>query len=310
MMDQPTFTVVIPTYNRKKTILTAINSVLTQTYTDFELIVVDDGSSDDTRSVVTGLGDLRIQYQWQPNGGGSKARNVGIDAARGKYIAFLDSDDKFLPNKLERVLHVTANHSADVYYSSIIVDRGLERMALKPARPAKSHEPIDEYLFSAGGTISTSTIVVKREIARSVRFLDGLKKGQDLDFVIKLFRHGAKFHFINEPLSVWSDYGVEGSVSHANHAEDMERWLHQNRGFMSRKAYYGFRCNVLSYELGQRNPVRAGWYIAAGMVMGGVPIKRALHSMVRAFVREKTYRAVVDSYISLRHDLRRQRSSR
>ena len=138
MMDQPTFTVVTPTYNRKKTILTAINSVLTQTYTDFELIVVDDGSSDDTRSVVTGLGDLRIQYQWQPNGGGSKARNVGIDAARGKYIAFLDSDDKFLPNKLERVLHVTANHSADVYYSSIIVDRGLERMALKPARPAKS----------------------------------------------------------------------------------------------------------------------------------------------------------------------------
>src|SRR5213593_3007644 len=98
MSHQPTFTVVIPTYNRKRTILAAIKSVLSQTYADFEAIVVDDGSSDDTRSVVTALEDPRIHYLWQPNGGGSKARNTGIDAAQGKYIAFLDSDDQFLPN--------------------------------------------------------------------------------------------------------------------------------------------------------------------------------------------------------------------
>ena len=264
---------------------------------------MDDGSSDDTRSVVTALEDPRLHYLWQPNGGGSKARNTGSDAARGMYIAFLDSDDQFLPNKLEQVFQVAGKHNADVYFSSIIVDRGRGTVALKPARPPKSHEPIDEYLFSAGGTISTSTIVLKREIAKAVGFREGLKKGQDLDFALKLFQHGAKFHFISEPLAVWGDYGVEGSVSHSNQAEDMGRWLHQNRQFMSRKAYYGFRCNVLSYELGQRDPLRAGWYILTGVVMGSVSIMRGLHSMVRAFVPQNLYREIVNIYISLKDRL-------
>lgn len=92
--------VVIPTYNRSHCIEAAIDSVFKQTYTDYEVIIVDDGSTDNTDQVLNIYGD-RIKYIYQPNNGVSAARNVGILNANGKWIAFLDSDDEWLPSKLE-----------------------------------------------------------------------------------------------------------------------------------------------------------------------------------------------------------------
>ncbi|MBX3703129.1 MAG: glycosyltransferase family 2 protein, partial [Steroidobacteraceae bacterium] len=88
--------VVIPTYNRAAYIRQAIDSVLQQTMTDFEIIVVDDGSTDDTREVVAGYGE-RIRYLRTANGGPARARNAGMAEARGQYIAWLDSDDTYHP---------------------------------------------------------------------------------------------------------------------------------------------------------------------------------------------------------------------
>jgi glycosyltransferase involved in cell wall biosynthesis len=96
----PTVTVVVPTYNRAGLIEQAIDSVLQQTYTDFEIIVVDDGSTDDTEAVVRRYGD-RVRYVWTPNGGSGHARNVGMRHARGRYFTFLDSDDLLYPYALE-----------------------------------------------------------------------------------------------------------------------------------------------------------------------------------------------------------------
>ncbi|MEA3352074.1 MAG: glycosyltransferase family A protein [Chloroflexota bacterium] len=99
----PTISVIIPTYNRADYILEAIDSVLAQTYSDYEIIVVDDGSTDDTAAVLQPLvDDGVIRYVYQHNQGESAARNHGIRLARGQYIAFLDSDDLFLSPKLER----------------------------------------------------------------------------------------------------------------------------------------------------------------------------------------------------------------
>src|ERR1043166_3788702 len=95
--DQPFFSVVVPVYNRAHLLGTALDSVLSQSCQDFEIIVVDDGSSDNPSSVVAKLGDPRIRFIRQSNGGGGKARNTGIDAARGQFVATLDSDDSFLP---------------------------------------------------------------------------------------------------------------------------------------------------------------------------------------------------------------------
>lgn len=96
----PTISVVIPTYNRAGMVGAAIQSVLEQTYSDWELIVVDDGSQDNTAEVVAGYADSRIRYIYQENRKLPGARNTGIQASQGDYVAFLDSDDLFLPDKL------------------------------------------------------------------------------------------------------------------------------------------------------------------------------------------------------------------
>ncbi|MEM7620448.1 MAG: glycosyltransferase [Pseudomonadota bacterium] len=102
-VKKPFFSIVIPTYNRKEYVFGAIKSVLNQTFKDFELIVVDDGSTDGTHEEIDVFSDERLRYVYQANRGAPVARNTGISAARGEYISFLDSDDVFLENKLARV---------------------------------------------------------------------------------------------------------------------------------------------------------------------------------------------------------------
>jgi glycosyltransferase involved in cell wall biosynthesis len=97
----PRISIILPAYNRADTITRAIRSAQAQTFSDWELIVIDDGSTDNTAEVLAGLEDSRIVVIRQPNGGMTVARNTGILAARGEYIAFLDSDDEFLPLHLE-----------------------------------------------------------------------------------------------------------------------------------------------------------------------------------------------------------------
>ena len=100
-MSAPQVSVIIPAFNAGSTIAATLRSVFDQTYRDFEIIVVDDGSSDDTGDQVSAFGD-RVVYIRQPNGGPARARNVAIDRARGRYIALLDADDAWMPEKLQR----------------------------------------------------------------------------------------------------------------------------------------------------------------------------------------------------------------
>lgn len=111
-MTTPSVSIVLPTYNRSVTLSRAIDSILQQTYTDFELIIVDDGSTDATKSKVEEYSDARIRYVYQDNAGASVARNTGIQLARAPYIAFQDSDDEWLLNKLSEQMKVLKTHSS------------------------------------------------------------------------------------------------------------------------------------------------------------------------------------------------------
>jgi len=102
IMEQPIFTVIIPTYNREKFLKRTIDSILTQTFKDFELIIVDDGSTDNTRGLIEAYNDNRIVYIHQGNSGCCAAKNIGLHNAKGEYIAFCDSDDTWMPQKLEK----------------------------------------------------------------------------------------------------------------------------------------------------------------------------------------------------------------
>lgn len=120
MKEQPLVSIITPAYNAGPYIKDTIQSVLTQTYSGFEHIIVDDGSSDNTAEVVRTFTDPRIKYFYQKNSGQSSARNAAIAAAKGKYIALLDADDIFYPEKLaEQVAYMEAHYDCDFCYCKI-----------------------------------------------------------------------------------------------------------------------------------------------------------------------------------------------
>ena len=143
-MPTPRFSVVIPTFNRAALLPTAIGSVLAQTDPDFELIVVDDGSTDGTDAIVAAFADPRITYRPQPNSGVSAARNTGAEVARGEFLVFLDSDDELLPYALERFGAATAANGWEIVFSGWIAvspDRSNWRTSLTRAADDPRQEP-------------------------------------------------------------------------------------------------------------------------------------------------------------------------
>ena len=137
MVKNPTVSAIILTYNRANLIEKAIKSVLKQTYQDFEIIVVDDGSTDNTGEIIRGFKDKRVKYikKYKENKGSSVARNIGIKVARGKYIALLDSDDEWLPEKLDKQIKILQDGSPElgvVYSNSYYIDENGKNMNKLP----------------------------------------------------------------------------------------------------------------------------------------------------------------------------------
>lgn len=117
----PFFTIIIPTYNRALFIKNAIETVLNQTFKNFELVIIDDGSTDNTKNIVTNIRDIRIIYHYQENQERSAARNKGISLAKGKFVCFLDSDDGFYNNHLETLYSLIQLNAETqgLYYTGI-----------------------------------------------------------------------------------------------------------------------------------------------------------------------------------------------
>lgn len=240
----PRFSVVIPCYNRATTVLPTLKSVQDQTFSDFECIVVDDGSADgeDLAKVVAGLNDPRFRLIRRENGGGGAARNTGIESARGAWIAFLDSDDLFLPHKLESAYYFFKDAADnDVFCSRIIVDRGNGVLTTKPMRRPNIDEAIDAYLMADRGFIQTSTIVLRTALARSIQFDESLPFSQDTDFCVRGWTKGAHFHMSEECLVVWMDRTTDGRVSSNSKISELETWLDKLRPEISDRAYWGYR---------------------------------------------------------------------
>ena len=301
MTDAPTFSVVIPTYNRADTILPSLQSIQQQTFADFECIVVDDGSRDGERleAVVASLTDPRFRYIRQANGGGGAARNTGIDAATGRYIAFLDSDDLFIDVKLERAEKHLATDQEAVWYSLVTVDRGVERHWVKPSRPIGTGEDVGEYLFFHNEVIQTSSIVLSADLARAVHFDPLLRKGQDIDFCIRLARHGAKFRMIEEELAVWQDVTEQDRTSRtAGYAQPMA-WLAANENCLTEKAIIGYRSNILAYFAASERPWWAAYLLLAGL-KAGIDSRIVARQALRCFLPRGIYRSLVDAFVGFR----------
>lgn len=202
----PTVSVIIPTYNRATLLGRAIQSVLAQTYQDFELIIVDDASTDDTESLVKSFNSEKIRYiRHRKNKGVSAARNTGIRSAKGDYIALQDSDDEWMPEKLEKQMRAfaTAPPEAGIVYTGfyMIVKNK------KKYQPSASITPKDGKIFSSiikgEYLVSPQTIVVKRECFEKYGLFDErFPPMEDWEMSLRLSKH-YQFKYIDEPLALY-----------------------------------------------------------------------------------------------------------
>ncbi|MDE2266291.1 MAG: glycosyltransferase family 2 protein [Alphaproteobacteria bacterium] len=235
----PFFSVVIPVYNRATVLGDALRSVLAQTEQDFEIVVVDDGSTDHPERTVKEISDPRIVLARQDNGGGGAARNTGIDIARGRFIAFLDSDDEFLPHHLSTMRKLLEGTSLVAGYARIVVDRGEGRAFLKPPRAIRNGEDMATYLLCDRGFVPTSTMVVERDMAKVVRFHENLAAAEDTDFAIRLTLAGVRFVMAEKPGVHWHDLGDPNRLSSGRKNATMLQWIDELRPQIPIKAYYG-----------------------------------------------------------------------
>ena len=209
-MTAPPVSVVIPAYNRAATIRAAIESVLAQTWSDFELIVVDDGSGDGTLAEAGRVTDPRLRLVENPrNMGAAGARNTGIAEARGDWIAFQDSDDEWLPTKLEkqmaRLLAPGASHVGaycGLLTLGLLGDKPGDRLRLRYV-PDSDIARVDGDILASllhANMISTQTLVVRRDVILELgRFDEETTPIEDWDFVIRLAQRGS-IAFVDEPL--------------------------------------------------------------------------------------------------------------
>ena len=205
---KPKVTVVIPAYNAASYIQTSISSVLSQTLTEWELMVVNDGSNDNTEALIKEyVQDNRIQLVTQPNLGVSAARNKGIALAKGKYIAFLDADDAYLPDNLQKKFNLLENNSgADFVYSDIWkCDKNLEPLFIE--KGVQAENLFKEVLLWKAETIpgfSSNIMVRAKSVKEKFLFDENLSNCADryMKIVLSKNLHGA---YIPEPLSKYRD---------------------------------------------------------------------------------------------------------
>jgi len=199
-------TVILPTYNRAQSITRSIRSVLSQTYQDFEFIIIDDGSIDNTEKIVRKFQekDKRIRYiRHNKNKGSATARNTGIKAAKREYIAFQDSDDEWLPEKLEKQMKVFKNvpPKVGVVYTGFWKIDGDKRKYIPSSRVKQKEGDIHKKLLN-GNFVDTPTVLIKKECFEKVGIFDEhLCALEDWELWIRVSKH-YHFKFIDEPLLI------------------------------------------------------------------------------------------------------------
>jgi glycosyltransferase involved in cell wall biosynthesis len=182
------FSVVIPLYNKEKSICSTINSVLNQTYKNFELLIINDGSTDRSLEMAKSIEDQRIKIIDKKNGGVSSARNTGLLTAENKYIALLDSDDLWLENHLETLVTSIENYPNQVLYYTKYIHSG--KTILKVTEPSKVRL-IGNYcqeVLKNTNNVWSSCVCLNKNMLQNNLFNDKLTHGEDIEFWVRLSR--------------------------------------------------------------------------------------------------------------------------
>lgn len=201
----PLISVVIPTHNRARLLRRAVRSVLGQTHGDLEVLVVDDGSTDDTEAVVGTEADPRVRYLRTPGQlGVAGARNLGIEHTVGRFMGFLDDDDEWLPPKLERqVAAFEATPSPALVYTGLWIERRGHRRygVVEPG-----DDPFETFLRLPGPVTTSGFLIERAAVGDELRFDPSVLAFEDSELLIRISRRWP-VALVREPLYVWHDHG-------------------------------------------------------------------------------------------------------
>lgn len=302
----PRFSVVIPTYNRSRSILPTLDSCFKQSFDNFEVIVVDDGSTDDSLQVLSDVADTRLKVISQNNAGPAAARNLGMQQAEGKYIAFLDSDDQWYPGFLEAANEMLDEHGDVLLYGQIIVDRGVDRYWVKPDRALDAEESIYDFLYVHGGFIQTSTMVVPAFLTSKVQWNESVTFGDNDQYAIDCWRTGIEFIMMPKPYTFYADIISPDALSqlpiYAGCSEKYTNfftWMATQRPHMSDMAWAGFRARFESVNVARQSPLESVLLIWKGYRAGALSLSGSARQLVQNMM-PKLYRRLTDQYVRMR----------
>ena len=302
----PRFSVIIPTYNMEGSILHTVDSCFAQTCSDFEIIVVDDGSSDSTLAVLEAVPDKRLRVVSQDNAGPATARNHGMRLARGSYVAFLDSDDSWYPEFLEAANEVLDNQGDVLVYGQIVVDRGVGRYWVKPKRALGQDESIYDFLYVHGGFIQTSTMVIPRGLTEKVQWDESVTFGDNDQFAIDCWRTGIEFRMLPRPYTHYADAISDDALSqlpiYAGTSEKYTNfftWMATQKSHMSPQAWAGYLARFESVGLARRAPVQSIKLLWNARKLGAMSLPGIIRQCIQNLA-PRQYRRLVDRYVRLR----------
>lgn len=210
-MSKPLVSVIVPAYNASFYIEEGLLSLVNQTWPALEIIVVDDGSTDDTAAIVNKISQrfAQIRLHRKINGGVSSARNSGIDLARGEFIAFQDSDDRSNPDRIEKQLMFLQNNDLALCGCALAI---FGRKPKKRRYP-QTDEQLKANLLFFGKTIPGAAVLYKKECAKGIRFNEAMAYGEDLDFILRIaFRGNNKVGNVQEALYQYRQHGKQATA--------------------------------------------------------------------------------------------------
>lgn len=277
----PAVSVVIPTYNRAHCISGAVESVFAQTFDDFEIIIVDDGSSDGTAGVLKKFGG-RIRILHQKNLGVSAARNAGVRAARGAWIAFLDSDDRWHPEKLQRQLAALEKYSAKICFARCVTTgneplRDIEFVSSSLCEPEifRVQNAMDSVCVSPRHPLVQSLMVEKALLEKAGLFDESFPAAEDAELIFRL-SFLSNYLYLDRPLVTVR----ENSINSLTFGEELENLARRNQSYLRLLGHMYWRVVEKSPEKISVMRKRLGYFISRraeiACAAGELPMARAL----------------------------------
>ena len=238
--------VVIPLYNKESSIAQSLKSVLSQEYDNFEVVIVDDGSTDGSVGVVEAINDPCVRLIKQENGGPSKARNTGVKNAKGEWILFLDADDEMLPGAIEYFAQKIKEHTeVDMFLGEVIVNNGKSEYLVRKYKEGFIFNPFKAHVLGRLYQCSGTT-VYRKSIVEKYPFDERVRRYEDLQRIFKLYREYS-LYLCHKPVAKVNIEFASASRARKDIKEDFLGYLDfKGKSFWEKMALYAL-------YLGERN---------------------------------------------------------